>query len=84
MADEIVEEIRRRVAGRPVREPHLTSGERVRITQGSFSGIETIFLANDGEQRALLLLNILQSEQRLTFPIESVERLRDQEGALEQ
>ena len=76
VADEIIEEIRRRIEGRPIREPYLKAGERVVITEGSFSGIEAVFLAADGEERAILLLNILQSDQKLSFPIESVHKLR--------
>ena len=49
--------------------------ERVIIAEGSFLGIEAIFLASDGEERVMLLLNILQSEQTLSFPIESVRSL---------
>jgi len=77
VADEIIEEIRRRTDGQPIVEPYLKSGERVVITEGSFAGIEAIFLANDGAERVMLLLNILQSEQKLSFPIESVRKLRE-------
>ena len=75
VADGIVEEIRRRVEGRPMREPYLKSGERVVITEGSFSGIEAIFIADDGDERVMLLLNILQREQVLSFPSENVRKL---------
>jgi transcriptional antiterminator RfaH len=75
VADGIVEQIRRRIeTGRP-REPYLHSGERVIVTEGSFSGIEAIFLASDDDQRVIVLLNILHSEQRLSFPIGSVRKL---------
>src|SRR4029077_14261976 len=76
VADDIIEEIRRRIEGRPTREPYLKAGEQVVITEGSFSGIQAIFLATDGEERVVLLLNILQSDQKLSFPIESVAKLR--------
>lgn len=76
VGDEIIEEIRRRIEGRPIREPYLKTGEQVVITEGSFSGIQAIFLASDGEERVVLLLNILQSDQKLSFPIESVAKLR--------
>jgi transcriptional antiterminator RfaH len=76
VADEIIDEIRRRIDGHPIREPYLKSGEPVVITEGSFSGIQAIFLTSDGEERVILLYNILQSDQRLSFPIESVRRLQ--------
>jgi transcriptional antiterminator RfaH len=75
VADGIIESIRRRIEGQPIREPYLTLGERVVITDGSFSGIEAIFVASDGDERVMLLLNILQSEQTLSFPISSVRKI---------
>jgi len=72
----IVEQIRRRIEDKPIREPYLKSGERVVLTfDGSFSGIEAIFLSSVGEERVLLLLNILQSEQALIVPVKSVRKL---------
>jgi transcriptional antiterminator RfaH len=56
-------------------EPHLRAGQRVRITEGVFSQLEAIFIARDGDERALLLLSILQKEQTLSFPLSSVRRL---------
>jgi len=75
VADEIIAQIRRRIEGEPIREPYLHAGEHVIITEGGFSGIEAIFVASDGDERVVLLLNILQSDQRLSFPIEHVRKL---------
>lgn len=75
VADGIIEQLRQRSEKGWSREPHLQSGERVIVTEGSFSGIEAIFLAADGDERVILLLCILQSEQRLSFPIGSVHKL---------
>src|SRR6266853_1017429 len=74
VADAIIEQIRRRIESQPIREPYLKSGERVVITEGSFSGIEAIFVTGVGEERVMLLVNILQSEQPLSFPMESVRK----------
>jgi transcriptional antiterminator RfaH len=76
VADGIVEQIRRRIEDKPIREPYLKSGERVILTfDGSFSGIKAIFLSSVGEERVVLLLTILQSEQALIVPIQSVRKL---------
>lgn len=75
VADGIIEQLRERTERGWLREPYLRSGERVIVTEGSFSGIEAIFLAGDGDQRVTLLLSILHSEQRLSFPIGSVRKL---------
>ena len=73
--DGIIEAIRRRIDCGLTREPYLKPGERVLITKGCLSGIEAIFIAGDGEERVMLLLSILQSDQTLSFPIESVRKL---------
>jgi transcriptional antiterminator RfaH len=75
VADAVVEQIRRRIESGPLRKPCLNIGERVVITEGSFSGIEAMFVAREGDERVMLLLNILQSEQTLSFPIEIVRKL---------
>lgn len=72
--DAIIESIRLRLAADAV-EPYLKPGERVRITEGAFSQFEAIFVANDGQDRVVLLLNILQRNQELSFPLETVRKL---------
>jgi transcriptional antiterminator RfaH len=74
VADEIVEGIRARLAGIGA-EPYLKPGERVRITEGAFSQLEAIFVANDGQHRVVLLLNVLQRNQELSFPLQVVRKL---------
>jgi transcriptional antiterminator RfaH len=56
-------------------EPWLKSGERVVITEAPFSQIEAIFIADDGDERVSLLLNILQKDQKLSFPLGSVRKV---------
>jgi transcriptional antiterminator RfaH len=75
LADKLIKQIRQRTESEALREPYLKAGERVVIAKGSFSGIEAIFVASHGEERVMLLLNILQSEQTLSFPIENVRKL---------
>tara|TARA_Y100000780_G_C13674463_1_gene413718 strand:- start:1301 stop:1873 length:573 start_codon:yes stop_codon:yes gene_type:complete len=47
-------------------------GDAVRITEGPFSELEAIFLRNDGDERAILLLTLLHREQRLKMPLRSI------------
>lgn len=75
--EEIIERIRERL---PVHDPpvrYLKRGERVRIVDGCFSGIEAIFVAHNGTQRVMLLMEILQHEQILSFPVGVVRKCRD-------
>lgn len=73
VGNEIVDLIRQRLATQQP-QPCLKYGERVLITDGCFSQLEAIFVAPDGEHRVTLLLNILQQEQRLSFPLASVRK----------
>jgi len=72
--DAIVEGIRQRLASPARRIPYLRPGDHVEITEGAFSDIEAIFVANDGIERVVLLLNLLKHEQTLTFPLSSVRK----------
>ncbi|MDX8401380.1 MAG: transcription termination/antitermination NusG family protein [Mariprofundaceae bacterium] len=44
-------------------------GERVRIREGAMAGIEGVFLARDGEQRAMVLLAMLQRQVKAKLPL---------------
>jgi transcriptional antiterminator RfaH len=71
---EIIARIRERLAAERPSVSYLTPGERVCITEGAFAYLEAIFLAQDGEERVVLLMNILQQEQTLSFPMASVRK----------
>ncbi|MBE7377028.1 transcription/translation regulatory transformer protein RfaH [Pseudomonas lopnurensis] len=67
--DELIEQLRRRLAqpqGTPA--AAFKPGERVQISGGSFSDIEAIFVSSDGEERSVILLNLLQREQKVRVP----------------
>jgi transcriptional antiterminator RfaH len=75
LRDAIVDGIRERLASPARRIPYLRPGDHVEITEGAFSDIEAIFVADDGAHRVVLLLNLLNYDQTLTFPISSVRKL---------
>ena len=52
--------------------PALEAGDSVRITAGSFAELDAIFMAMDGEQRVILLLNLLNRQQRISVPLASI------------
>jgi transcriptional antiterminator RfaH len=58
----------------PEPQPLLQPGDRVRIVEGSFAELEAIFLCMDGEERVVLLMKLLNREQKLTLPLASVRR----------
>jgi transcriptional antiterminator RfaH len=48
-------------------------GSRVRITDGSFSGYQAVFLAKTGRDRVVLLLDILGQHTRATVSADAIE-----------
>ncbi|ACR67403.1 transcription/translation regulatory transformer protein RfaH [Edwardsiella ictaluri] len=50
-------------------------GDRVRITQGAFNGIEAIYRESDGEKRAILLLSLLNQEVSHTLSNSAFEKI---------
>jgi transcriptional antiterminator RfaH len=75
VADSLIEEIRRRMQGNPVREAFLNPGERVIVNAGGFSQVEAIFVSDDGDERVTLILDIIGAQHKLSFPLVSVRKL---------
>lgn len=72
--EQIIEQIRCRLAGQARPEPYFKPGDRVQITHGPFSQLEAVFLTNDGTERVVVLLSMLQHEQPLTFHVSAVRK----------
>jgi transcriptional antiterminator RfaH len=80
--DEIVEMIRERLASDERRVPYLLPGEQVLVSDGCFVDVEAIFVAQDGEERVMLLMNILHREQTVSFPVGSVRKVRERHKSI--
>ncbi|WP_308367628.1 MULTISPECIES: transcription/translation regulatory transformer protein RfaH [unclassified Microbulbifer] len=52
--------------------PVLDAGDSVRITEGGFAELDAIFVAMDGEQRVILLLNMLNRQHQISMPLASI------------
>lgn len=50
------------------------SGDLVRITDGAFAGLEGVFERDDGDERVLILMELMARQQRLSFPIDAIAR----------
>ncbi|MDY0920097.1 transcription/translation regulatory transformer protein RfaH [Pseudomonas viridiflava] len=72
--DELIEQIRQRLSA-PAPRMVFTQGEPVLIKTGGFCDVEAIFLATDGTERAVILLNMLQRQQKVVLPISSLARM---------
>lgn len=69
VADELVNDIRQRLLEMPARPAsRFEHGQVVRVRAGACE-VEAIFLSDDGTERALILLNLLQREQRVRVPL---------------
>jgi transcriptional antiterminator RfaH len=68
----LIDSLQQRTITEP--QPLLQPGDRVRIVEGSFAELDAIFLNMDGEERVVLLMNLLNREQKLTLPLASVRK----------
>ncbi len=73
--DEIIEQLRQRIATgtEPAESPPFKPGDRVQLVGGSFQDLEAIFVSTDGEKRSVILLNLLQREQKVRVPTRYLE-----------
>lgn len=53
----------------------LKPGDNVRINDGPFAEFEAVFLAMEGDERVILLMNFLHREQQVSLPLAGVSRL---------
>lgn len=56
-------------------EPLFKSGERVRITEGPFAGVEAIYQIDDGERRVLVLIEMMQQLTQLKVPLQNLQKI---------
>jgi len=73
VGDDLIARLHERDSGAPV-EARFACGQRVRINEGPFVDVEAIFLAMEGEQRVLLLMTLLQREQRISIPLVDISK----------
>lgn len=54
---------------------YFSAGEKVTITDGPFKDLEAIFTRCKGEERAIVLLNVLNRPQHLDLPVGSLQKV---------
>ena len=74
--DEIVQELMNRAEPETglhrLRRPLFERGVHVRVSEGPFSGLEGVFECHEGEERLLILLEVLGRQTRVRIPIDQV------------
>lgn len=73
VADALITDIRQRCGEQP--QPLLAAGDAVRLQGGAFAGLEAVFHCFDGEQRAIILLNLLQREHAVAVPLNHLQKV---------
>ncbi|MGE4533728.1 MULTISPECIES: transcription/translation regulatory transformer protein RfaH [Halomonas] len=53
---------------------YFRAGETVQITEGPFKELQAVFESHKGEERAIVLLNLLHRQQRLEMPVANLRR----------
>ncbi|HCS07033.1 MAG TPA: transcription/translation regulatory transformer protein RfaH [Pseudomonas sp.] len=70
VADELIETLQARVKTQLISQ--FTPGEHVVIKDHGFEGIESIFMAMEGDERVILLINLLNRQQQISLPLASI------------
>ncbi|MCR8913693.1 transcription/translation regulatory transformer protein RfaH [Marinobacter panjinensis] len=52
----------------------IKSGQSVELEEGPFKGISAIFQTYDGEERAIVLINFMQKQQRVRVPVSAIKK----------
>lgn len=76
VSDELVEMLLAHGSGAEDATPNVyfRAGEAVEITAGPFKDLQAIFASHKGEERAIVLLNMLHQQQRLEMPVAQLRR----------
>ena len=72
--ESLIDQLQQRCSSAPASEL-LESGDTVRISHGPFAELEAIFMSMDGNERVVLLMNILHREQKVRVPLSSVRKV---------
>jgi len=56
--------------------PALSPGDRVQVRVGECADMEAIFVSMDGEQRVMLLLNVLNRQQQIQVRLQNVQPIQ--------
>ncbi len=74
--DEIVQELMNRAEPETglhrLRKPLFVRGVHVRVSEGPFNGLDGVFECCEGEERVLILLEVLGRQTRVRIPIDQV------------
>ncbi len=70
VSDDLVWRLQERAKGLEI--PLFRAGEAVRVVSGELAEMDAIFKEMDGEKRVILLISLLNREQRVSVPLATV------------
>ncbi len=73
IADNLVQQLKQRI--QPMPSQPFKAGDQVRIEAGPLKGLQAIFASQNGDERVILLLNLLQQQQRIEVASHAIRRL---------
>lgn len=71
VADDIIDDIQTRLS-KVADQPLFKAGMPVAITEGPFKDLNAVFCKADGEERAIILLDLLNRQQHLRVPLRAL------------
>lgn len=72
--DALVAQLQQKGAGELIPQPLFTPGEQLTIHDGPFAGLHAVYQMTDGEQRAMVLIELLSKPVRLHIAPASLRR----------
>lgn len=72
VADTIIDGIQSRLNSEADGKPVFATGDPVTVIEGPFRDLEAIFRTIDGEERAIILLNLMQRQQQIKVPLRAL------------
>lgn len=71
--ESLIKQLKKRI--QPTPEKVFKAGDQVLIEEGPFKGLQAIFATKKGDERVILLLNLLQKQQRIEMATRAVRPL---------
>ena len=68
--DELITQLQERASTHVI--ATFNPGDKVTILDRGFAGIESIFMTMDGDERVILLINLMNRQQQVSMPLASI------------
>lgn len=68
--DALIEQLRHQPHAAEGAHAHFSAGDKITIAEGPFKGLDAVFQRAKGEERAIILLNMLQHQRSVEIPSE--------------